>query len=53
MDKKIIHKMYCVKCRDHINVEEVKEETWKNGKKALKAHCPVCKTVTYKIVASE
>lgn len=53
MDKKIIHKMYCVKCRDHINVEKVDELTWKNGKRVWKSNCPHCNTVTYKIIASE
>jgi hypothetical protein len=43
--------MYCVKCRQKRDAEnvEVEEITMKNGKKASKGKCPVCGTSMFKI----
>ena len=35
--------MYCVKCRQKRDAENVQEVTMKNGKKASKGTCPVCR----------
>ena len=41
--------MYCVKCRQKRDAENVQEVTMKNGKKAAKGTCPVCSTSMFRI----
>ena len=43
--------MYCVKCRQKRDANNVQEVTMKNGKKAAKCVCSVCGTGMYKIGA--
>jgi len=35
---------YCVKCRKKVDMSNGKEETLKNGRRAMKGKCPVCGT---------
>jgi hypothetical protein len=35
---------YCVKCREKRDINDPKEVTLKNGRKALQGTCPVCST---------
>ena len=43
-------KGYCVKCKDHREMDEAEEVTMKNGRKAMKGKCPKCDTGMYKIL---
>lgn len=40
---------YCVKCKKKQTMNDVKEVTMKNGRKAAKGKCPVCGTSMFKI----
>ena len=40
---------YCVKCRAKKDTDEVERVTMKNGKPAMKAKCPSCGTVMFRI----
>ncbi len=44
--------MYCVKCRQKRDADNVQGVTMKNGKQAAKGTCSVCKTGMYKIGAA-
>lgn len=41
---------YCVKCKDKKNMEDAKEVTMKNKRKAMKGKCPTCGTGMFKIL---
>ncbi len=41
---------YCVKCKAKKEMQEAKEVTMKNGRKAMKGKCPVCSTGMYRIM---
>lgn len=41
--------MYCIKCRAKRNVEKFETLTMKNGGTAIKAVCPICGTLMFKI----
>ena len=41
--------MYCVKCRQKRDAQDVQGVTMKNGKKASKGKCPVCSTSMFRI----
>jgi hypothetical protein len=41
---------YCVKCKKKVEIENPREETLKNGVKAMKGNCPVCKTKVCRIL---
>lgn len=43
---------YCVKCKKKQEMEDAKEVTLKNGKKAMKGKCPVCGTGMFKITGN-
>ncbi|MBI3485977.1 hypothetical protein HY025_03455 [Candidatus Daviesbacteria bacterium] len=43
--------MYCVKCRQKRDAQDVENVTMKNGKPAVKGKCSVCGTGMYKIGA--
>lgn len=43
--------MYCVKCRAKKEVTSPERVTMKNGKPAMKAKCPECGTLMFKIGA--
>lgn len=45
--------MYCVKCRQKRDAENVESVTMKNGKPASKGVCPVCGTKMFKIGAAK
>lgn len=40
---------YCVKCKKKQTMNDVKQVTMKNGRKASKGKCPVCGTSMFKI----
>ena len=40
---------YCVKCKAKREMENPKQVTMKNGRKATKGTCPVCGTGMYRI----
>ena len=40
---------YCVKCKAKREMNEAKQVTMKNGKKAMKGVCPKCNTGMYRI----
>ena len=40
---------YCVKCKAKREMNEAKQVTMKNGKKAMKGVCPQCGTGMYRI----
>ena len=44
------HEGYCVKCKAKRAMVETAEVTMKNGRKAVKGKCSVCKTGMYKIL---
>jgi len=44
---------YCVKCKAKTEIAHALEETMKNGRKAIKGHCPVCGTVMFKILGGK
>lgn len=44
--------MYCVKCRQKRDANNVQGVTMKNGKQAAKGVCSVCGTGMYKIGAT-
>ncbi len=35
---------YCVKCKKKVEMKDPREETLKNGRRAMKGQCPVCNT---------
>ena len=41
---------YCVKCKKKQEIKDAKEETMKNGRKAMKGKCPACSTGMYRIL---
>ena len=41
---------YCVKCRTKREVDDYETVTWKNGRRAAKAICPVCGTAMYRVL---
>ena len=41
---------YCVKCKKKQEMKDAKEETMKNGRKAMKGKCPACATGMYRIL---
>ena len=41
---------YCVKCKKKQEIKDAKEETMKNGRKAIKGKCPACATGMYRIL---
>jgi hypothetical protein len=41
---------YCVKCKAKKEMQDAKEVTMKNGRKAMKGKCPVCSTGMYRIM---
>lgn len=43
-------KGYCVKCKATKEIQEAKEVTMKNGRKALKGKCPDCGTGMFRIL---
>ena len=44
---------YCVKCKAKKEIVDAKEETMKNGRKAIKGKCPTCGTVMFKILGGK
>ncbi len=41
---------YCVKCKAKKEMQDAKEVTMKNGRKAMKGKCPACSTGMYRIM---
>lgn len=41
---------YCVKCKASREMSNAKEQTMKNGRKAMKGQCPRCGTGMYRIL---
>jgi hypothetical protein len=41
---------YCVKCKEKREMKDEQETTMKNGRRALKGTCSVCKTGMFKIL---
>ena len=41
---------YCVKCKAKREMSNAKEQTMKNGRKAMKGQCPRCGTGMYRIL---
>ncbi len=44
---------YCVKCRTKRDIQDPKEVTFKNGRKALQGTCPVCGTKLNRMISSK
>ena len=44
---------YCVKCRKKVNMNSPKEETLKNGRRAMKGKCPACNTTLCRILGNK
>ncbi len=44
------HEGYCVKCKAKREMADTQEVTMKNGRKAVRGACSVCKTGMYKIL---
>jgi hypothetical protein len=44
---------YCVKCRTKREVKNAREETFENGRRALRGQCGVCGTLITKFLASK
>ena len=51
--KTMAEKGYCVKCKASKEMEDAKEVTMKNGRKAMKGKCPDCSTGMYKILGKK
>lgn len=45
-----MEKFYCVKCKDHIEVDSYQQTQAKNGKPMFKSICPKCGTTVCKFV---
>ena len=41
---------YCMKCKSNKEMVDTQEVTMKNGRKAVRGKCSVCKTNMYKIL---
>jgi NAD-dependent SIR2 family protein deacetylase len=41
---------YCVKCRKKTTMQDPKEETLKNGRRAMMGKCPACGTKLCRIL---
>jgi len=41
---------YCVKCKSKKEMQEGKEVTMKNGRRAMKGKCPDCGTSLFRIM---
>lgn len=41
---------YCVKCKAKREMKDTKEQTLKNGRKAVSGKCPTCGTKMFKIL---
>ena len=41
--------VYCVKCKDKIDVENLEAVVLKNGRDAAKGVCPVCNTGVFRM----
>lgn len=41
---------YCVKCKQKRTMQDAKEATMKNGRKAMKGKCPECGTGMFRIL---
>ena len=44
---------YCVKCRKKVEMKNPKEETLKNGRRAMKGQCPACNTNLCRILGNK
>ncbi len=44
---------YCVKCKAKKEMNEPKEVTMKNGRKAMKGKCPTCGTSMFRIMGNK
>ncbi len=44
---------YCVKCKAKSEIQDGKEVTMKNGRKALKGKCAKCGTGMFKILGNK
>ncbi len=44
---------YCVRCKAQRELQDVKEITMKNGRRAMKGKCVKCGTQVFKILASK
>lgn len=44
---------YCVKCKGKKEMQEAKEVTMKNKRKAMKGKCPDCGTGMYRIMGNK
>jgi predicted RNA-binding Zn-ribbon protein involved in translation (DUF1610 family) len=42
-------KGYCVKCRKVVEMNDLEDAEFSNGKKAVKGTCPVCGKTLYRI----
>jgi hypothetical protein len=44
---------YCVKCKAKKEIQDAKEVTMKNGRKAMQGKCPTCGTGMFKILGNK
>ncbi len=44
---------YCVKCKAKKEIKDGKEETLKNGRRAMKGKCPDCSTTVCRILGNK
>ena len=44
---------YCVKCKAKKEMKDTKEQTMKNGRKAMKGKCSSCGTSMFKILGNK
>ncbi len=40
---------YCLKCRDHREIQDAQQVTLKNGRPATRGTCSVCKSTVFRI----
>jgi len=52
-DESPVVQMYCVKCREKRDADDIEHVTMKNGKPAMKAKCSVCETTMFRIGKAE
>jgi len=44
---------YCVKCKAKVEIQDPREETLKNGRRAMKGKCPTCSTNLCRILGNK
>lgn len=44
---------YCVKCQEHVDIQDEEEVTLKNGQPAVRGDCPDCSTQVFRMMSGD